>query len=125
MLPRSCLQAGSRTDSTTFLSDDCWFLIENFFPNQPVSAKGGRPERNNRQCFEGILWVLTTGARWKDLPSHYPSYTTCWRRFKHWTESGAFLLAWTSILELCRQIDGLDTTTLLGDATFCPAKKGA
>ncbi|WP_152456117.1 transposase [Microbulbifer sp. THAF38] len=35
---------------------------------------------DNRDCFEGILWVIRSGARRKDLPSHYPSPSTYWRR---------------------------------------------
>jgi transposase len=29
----------------------------------------GRPWASNRACFQGILWVLLTGARWRDLPA--------------------------------------------------------
>ncbi|WP_448518267.1 transposase, partial [Rhodoflexus sp.] len=32
----------------------------------------------------GILWVLRTGAAWKDLPDRYPPYQTCHRRYQQW-----------------------------------------
>ncbi len=33
----------------------------------PVGPLGGRPWRSFRECLEGVLWVLITGARWKAL----------------------------------------------------------
>ena len=35
------------------------------------NPKGGRPRADDRLVFEGILWVLKTGARWQDLPEKY------------------------------------------------------
>ncbi|WP_448520365.1 transposase, partial [Rhodoflexus sp.] len=37
----------------------------------------------------GILWVLRTGAAWKDLPDRYPPYQTCHRRYQQWVREGA------------------------------------
>ncbi|WP_152454419.1 transposase [Microbulbifer sp. THAF38] len=54
-------------------------------------GKGGPKPIDNRTCFEGILWVLRSGARWKNLPSCYPSPSTCWRRLQFWEEQGAWL----------------------------------
>jgi len=65
------------------LTDEQWELIE---PDLPKSKrrkdKRGRPPAPNRACFEGILWVLYTGAAWHFLPEEYPSPSTCWRRLR-------------------------------------------
>lgn len=58
-------KTGSRTAPTPYLSDSQWVLIADLFPHPPVSRKGGRPRVPPRQCLEGILWVLRTGARWQ------------------------------------------------------------
>ncbi|WP_390620493.1 transposase [Polystyrenella longa] len=59
------------------------FWSKTSFPERgPPKFGGGRPQAPPRECFEGILWVLRTGARWKDLPKSFPSFTMCWRRFK-------------------------------------------
>ncbi|MGE5444032.1 MAG: transposase, partial [Ignavibacteriales bacterium] len=42
----------------------------------------GRPWRDNREVLNGILWILRSGARWKDLPERFPPYQTCHRRFQ-------------------------------------------
>ena len=51
------------------VADEQWQLIELLFP-QPKHRrdKRGRPRAANRACFEGILWVLQTGAAWRFLP---------------------------------------------------------
>ncbi|MEP3479983.1 MAG: transposase, partial [Fuerstiella sp.] len=51
-----------------FLSDSPWNLIKDLFPSPPKSPKGGPTPVTSRDCLEGILWILKSGARWKDLP---------------------------------------------------------
>ncbi len=53
----------SRHDSE--LTDEQWNKIEPLLPKVKRSPAGGRPAKDNRSCFEGILWVLRSGARWK------------------------------------------------------------
>jgi transposase len=62
------------------VTDKQWAKIEPLLPVLPAGPQGGRPWADNRAMFEGILWVLKTGARWRDLPEGYPSGSTCWRR---------------------------------------------
>jgi len=38
--------------------------------------------------LNGILWVLGTGAQWRELPEKYPPYQTCRRRFQQWVREG-------------------------------------
>ena len=68
----------------------------------PSLANGGPKPIPNRPVFEGILWVLRSGARWKDLPEQYPSPSTCWRRLRAWEADGIWLKAWRALL---RQLD--------------------
>ena len=75
-------RTGSRTTPQPFLEDSQWFLIADLFPHPPVGKQGGRPRVAPRACLEGILWVLWSGARWKDLPVRYPSPATSLRRFQ-------------------------------------------
>ena len=47
--------------------------------NGPVKRRKnghGRPRKPNRDCFEGILWILQTGAAWRFLPEEFPSPST-------------------------------------------------
>jgi len=86
--------AGSTMEPEFELTDEQWNLISDLFPEAPPRPKGGRPPAPVRHCVEGILWILRSGARWKDLPKCFPSDTTCWRRHKEWTEAGIWEQAW-------------------------------
>jgi transposase len=46
------------------LEDWQWDKIKPYLPVKLASRKGGRPRVGDRECLEGILWVLKTGARW-------------------------------------------------------------
>ena len=59
------------------LTDEQWAKTEPPLPPLPPHPKGGRPWCDNRRVVEGILWILKTGARWRDLPDEYPSPSTC------------------------------------------------
>lgn len=47
--------------------------ISEHLPVRKKSPKGGRPPTDNKKCFEGILWILWTGAPWSELPNRYGS----------------------------------------------------
>jgi transposase len=105
-----------------FLSDKQWAKVE---PLLPKSRSGGRPWADNRRVLEGILWVLKTGARWRDLPKEYPSASTCWRRLRRWEEEGIWLKVWRQFLSELDQHGRLDWSESFLDGSFAPAKKGA
>jgi transposase len=100
-------------------------LIANLFPQAAPSPKGGRPPAPTRDCAEGVLWVLRSGARWKDLPKCFPSPSTCWRRFRDWTEAGIWKQAWARLLRKLDCRGRIDWSESMADGTFASAKKGA
>jgi transposase/uncharacterized protein HemY len=62
---------------------------ERIRPLLPSSAgRRGRPYQEHRRVINGILWVLGTGAAWRDLPSRYGSWHTCHERFRRWRRQG-------------------------------------
>jgi transposase len=120
---RNC--TGSRTAPKSYLTDEQWVLIADLFPYRRTTARGGRPPVPPRQCLEGVLWVLVSGARWQDLPERYPSPATCWRRLNDWVASGVFEEAWARLLGKLDRLKQIDWSEAMGDGTFSPAKKGA
>ncbi len=106
------------------LTDAMWEKIRPHLPARKRSARGGRPSADDRRCFEGILWVLKSGARWKDLPSEFPSPSTCWRRLNEWAESGVLEAMWVALLNELSDEQLLEWNEVFVDGTFSPAKKG-
>lgn len=107
------------------LTDEQWRKIEPLLPKLKTSKRGGRPWADNRKVFEGILWILRTGAPWADLPKQYPSPSTCWRRLRAWEQQDVWLKAWRAFLAELDEKGQLDWSEAFVDGSFAPAKKGA
>lgn len=107
------------------LTDDQWQRLAPHLPEHPPSPKGGRPRADDRECLEGILWLLRTGARWRDIPVDLPSGSTCWRRLLEWAGEEVLQHIQAVVVEELGQAGKLDLDELLADATFVRAKKGA
>lgn len=125
MLPtRDGNQTGSRTAPERYLSDDQWAIIADLFPMPVMTSVGGRPRVPPRHCLEGVLWILVSGARWRDLPERYPSPATCWRRLKEWTENNVFKTIWIRLLGKLDEFKNVNWEEAIADGTFAAAKKG-
>ena len=63
-----------------------WTAIKPMLPNKPR----GVPRVNDRRVLNGILWVLRSGALWRDLPESYGPPTTCYNCFVRWWQTGVW-----------------------------------
>jgi transposase len=107
------------------LTDQQWKIVEPILPPDPVREDGrGRPWSDRRKVLEGILWVLRTGAPWKDLPPRYGPYQTAHRRFQNWVRSGVMEKLLLTLAQHLQEAGGLDLRECFVDGTFVPAKKG-
>jgi transposase len=107
------------------LTDGHWERIAPHLPAHPPSPKGGRPRADDRECLEGLLWLLRTGARWQDIPVDLPSGSTCWRRLQEWAGEGILEDIQAVLVGELAERGKVDLDELLADATFIRAKKGA
>lgn len=68
------------------LTDEQWELIADLFPRP---AKTGRPPTDRRQVVDGILWILQSGAPWRDLPEDdFGPWETVYGLFSAWNAEG-------------------------------------
>lgn len=82
------------------LRDLQWKRIEPILP--PQKPVVGRPNNDHRITINGILWILRTGAPWRDLPERYGPWGTVSGRFYRWRKQGQ----WQRIFQtLQRQAD--------------------
>jgi hypothetical protein len=92
--PRSCPQSGWYVGLFVVrrheLTDESWAVIE------PLLAppRMGRPVRDRRQVVNGILWKLSTGAAWRDLPERYGPWKTVYERFRRWSADAPGTGSW-------------------------------
>ena len=108
------------------LTDEQWSIIEPLLAELPKRDDGkGRPWRSSREIMNAILWILRSGARWKDLPDRFPPYQTCHRRFQTWVKNGTLRRVLEALAEDLRDRGELDLAECFIDGTFIVAKKGA
>lgn len=118
------------------LSDQAWQRIEAYIP-QNEGRRGGR-YREHRPILNGILWIMRTGAPWRDLPERYGPWQTCYDRLARWKRKGT----WERLLQSLQKEAGAlgqhvawegcaaDSTSIkvhphAAGARKAPAKKGA
>ena len=108
------------------LTDDQYNRIAHLLPPER-KAQGGRPAKDNRLMLNGIIYWLSTGIPWEDLPERFGSWKSVYTRFSRWSKSGVF----EQILAALIAEDIVDETTLMLDSTIIKVhqhgsgKKGA
>ena len=108
------------------LTEEQWEILEPLIPTPPSREEDGRgrPWRDPRDVLNGILWILRTGAPWKDLPERYPPYQSCHRRFQKWIEEGVLGTVLKALAEDLEERGEIDLSECYIDGTFVAAKKG-
>lgn len=75
-------------------TDQQWERVSELFPEQKPGL--GRPRRDDRQVLGGILWVMDTGASWRELPEEeFGPNSTAHGRYRKWLKEGL----WSRIVE--------------------------
>ncbi len=70
------------------LADDEWSKIADLFPSN--EGKRGGQWLDHRMIMNGMLWILCSGAPWRDLPERYGKWQTVYDRFRDYRISGFF-----------------------------------
>lgn len=81
--------------------------------------------------MNGILWILRTGAPWRDLPERYGRWTTVYQRFRRWQQAHIWswvLAALQTDADAAGQLDWeihfIDSTIVRAHQHAAGAKKG-
>ncbi len=94
------------------LTDEQWSRIADLFDSP---KRTGRPPNDRRQMLDGVLWVLNTGAPWRDLPRELGKWSTAWDLFDTWNADGtlaAVLQRLQGEVEIDRDLWCIDGTTV-------------
>ena len=102
------------------ISDEKWAVIGPMLEKKKTETRG-RKRKDDRLMFNGILWILKTGAPWRDLPAEFGPWNTVHKRFLEWTVHKRFL-EWTRLEvwdDILRMLSiKADRDALIIDATF-------
>jgi len=107
------------------LTEEQWEVVEPVLRPARRTDNRGRPWHDTRSVLNGVLWVLGTGAQWRELPEKYPPFQTCHRRFQQWIREGKLEEALRLLARLLYEQGKLNLEEAFVDATFASAKKGA
>ena len=72
------------------------------------SGRKGKPWRSHREVLNGIFWILSTGAPWRDLPERYGPWKTVYDRFRRWSQSGLFQKILDALEAQARRAERID-----------------
>jgi transposase len=105
------------------LTDDQWERLAPLLPPQRPAT--GRPARDHRTILNGILWILRTGAPWRDLPERYGSWKTVYSRFRRWQQTGIWDRLLTELQREAAHDDQIDGSITMIDSSSIRAHQHA
>ena len=70
------------------LKDEQWERVAPLLPGK--AGDPGRTGSDNRLFLEAVLWMVRTGAPWRDLPEAFGCWNSVFRRFRRWAQAGLF-----------------------------------
>ena len=99
------------------LSDGQWDRISaHIIGDERTRGSSGR---DNRMFVEAVLWIVRTGAPWRDLPEIFGAWNSTFRRFSRWSAKGV----WQRIF--VAMSDDADFEYLIVDSTIVRAHQHA
>ena len=73
------------------LTKEQWERIKPLLPPEET-GKRGRPRKDNRTMLNGMLWIVRSGAQWRELPEVYG-------RFAKWRDDGTLEAVFCTLSE--------------------------
>ena len=75
------------------LTNAQWAIIEPYCRGQ--SSDPGQTGRDPRLfveavLWEAVLWIVRTGAQWRELPIEFGNWNSVFKRFRRWVKADSF-----------------------------------
>lgn len=105
------------------LTDRQWERLRSWLPAQKPPV--GRPAEDHRRIVNGILWILRTGAPWRDLPERYGPWQTVYSRFYRWRKAGIWDAVFAAIQAQDDALGQIDWEIHFVDGTIVRAHQHA
>jgi transposase len=105
------------------LTNKQWEQLQSLLP--PQKPRTGRPAADHRRIVNGILWLLRTGAPWRDLPEQYGPWQTVASRFYRWRQNGVWERLFATVQQQADATGRLDWAVHYVDGTIVRAHQHA
>ena len=69
------------------ITTEQWARIKPLLPPE-TTGKRGRPRKDDRVMLNGMLWIVRSGAQWRELPEAYGPWQSVYARFAKWRDDG-------------------------------------
>lgn len=113
--------------SQRLVPDELWALVQPLIPQfTPRPQGGGTAPVEDRAVFTAIVYVLTSGCSWRDLPPSFGvTVPTAHRRFEQWTDADLWPQLYQAVLDELGSQGEIEWARAVVDAATVRAKKGA
>jgi transposase len=123
--PAGADAAPQKDDPTIWRVDDVlWAKLAPILRIDKPRKKPGRPRRDDRAIFNGLIWLARTGSQWAALPREFGPKSTVHLRFSEWVAHDALERAWAVLLREYDAELGLDWSWLAADGCIVKAPFG-
>lgn len=87
---------------------------------------GPKPKLSLYKIFNYVLYVLSTGCQWEQLPIYRNEihWSNVYKWHNRWSKDGSYKNLFESTVDLLNRKGKLDTSILHGDGSNTVAKKG-
>ncbi|MDD2472716.1 MULTISPECIES: transposase [unclassified Methanoculleus] len=104
------------------VDDDLWEIVRKYLP--PTKPHIDRPRCDPRRLFGGILYILSAGCNWRDVPANYGIKSTVHRYHLELSEKGMYQAIFLELFRSGYEIRKIDLSHCATDTKDIPAKKG-
>ena len=107
------------------MTDAEWVLIAPLIP--PAKHGGRRREVDERAIVDGIMYVLSTGCRWRAIPKDLPPRSTVHGYLGRWQWDGTLERIRHALHVRCRELAGREaspTVAIIDSQSVKGAEKG-
>ena len=106
------------------ISDELWEEIQKLIPPRPDRSKRDRKPADDRALFNGMFFILRTGAAWRDMPKEYGPWSTVYDRFREWRDAEVFEQLWAKCLHYYEKKYGIIWEWQIGDGAYVRSPLG-